>query len=183
MLRQQGIQRIEVIVRKEGGVGSGIVGAKEQNEDEKGSGRTWRTSVFGSERPEKIRRVVKTNLFHALGVAKQIGGLALEYYVGGQGYATGDEAYQDKVSRQVEILEDYTNFASSVVMGGLYGAWGGPIGAVLGVSMGALTSSASIGTKYARRQRDYTFKVFKQNNSIEYLRARASINLTNGRLR
>ena len=149
MLRQQGIQRIEVIVRKEGGAGSGTAGAKEQNEDEKGSGRTWRTSVYGSERPEKARRVVKTNVMHALGVIKQLGGYNLDYWIGGLGYATGDEAYQDKVSRQVEILEDYTNFASSTIMGGLYGAWGGPIGAVLG--MKKAVSSQSVLTLMCQR--------------------------------
>ena len=68
-------------------------------------------------------------------------------------------------------------------MGAVYGAWGGPIGAVLGATFGAISSATSIGVKYAGREREFNYKVFKENNAIEYQRARASINMTTGRLR
>ena len=68
-------------------------------------------------------------------------------------------------------------------MGAVYGAWGGPIGAILGATFGAISSGASTAVKYLGREREFNYKVFKENNSIEYQRARASINLTTGRLR
>lgn len=179
----QGTGKIEIIVRKEGGTGD--VGNKEQSADDVADNKktTWRTSVFGSENPNRIKRVLKTNATHFLAVSKQVTDLALEFVVGGIGYTNGDQALQEQVERKIEIIKDTTNFASSVAMGAVYGAWGGPIGSVLGATMGAVSSAASLMSKYANRQRDFNYKVFKENNSIEYQRARASINLTTGRLR
>ena len=183
MLYQQGTQRIEIIVRKEGGGGSSV-GAKETpTEDVGGKQTTWKTSVFGSENPNRIKRVIKTNTTHALAVSKQVVDLGIEYWISGLGYKNGDQAYQDRVSRRMEIVKDVTNVASSIAMGALYGSWGGPVGAVLGASFGAISSGISIATKYASRERDYDFKMFKEQNAVAYSRARAGINLTNGRLR
>ena len=80
-------------------------------------------------------------------------------------------------------MKDVTNIASSVGMGALYGSWGGPIGAVLGAAFGAVSSGVSTAVKYAGREREFNYKQFKENNAIEYQRARASISLTTGRLR
>lgn len=184
MLYQQGTQRIEIIVRKEGG-GVSETAAKETPTDEIGGNRetTWRTSVFGSENPNRIKRVIKTNTTHALAVSKQVVDLGIEYWVGGLGNKYGDQAYQENVQRQVEIVKDVTNVASSVAMGALYGAWGGPVGAALGAVFGAVASGVSIAVKYAGREREFNYKMFKEENAIEYQRARASINLTTGRLR
>lgn len=180
----QGSGKIEIIVRKDGG-GSSDVGAKEVAPDEMGGGKetTWRTSVFGSENKKRIKRVIKTNTTHALAITKQVIDLGFEYYVAGLGYKTGDQAYQDNVQRRVEIVKDVTNVASSIGMGALYGSWGGPIGAVLGATFGAVSTGASLASKYASRERDFNYKVFKEDNAIEYQRARASINKTTGRLR
>lgn len=183
MLYQQGTQRIEVIVRKEGG-GSADVGAKETDgEDVGGKETTWRTSVFGSEDPKRIKRVIKTNTTHALAVSKQVIDLGIEYWVGGLGMKYGDQAYQENVQRQFEIVKDVGGVASSTAMGAVYGAWGGPIGAILGAVFGLVSSSVSTAVKYSAREREFNFKTFKENTSIEYQRARASINLTTGRLR
>lgn len=184
MLYQQGTQRIEIVVRKEGS-GSAETNAKEKETDEIGGGKetTWRTSVFGSENPSRIKRVIKTNTTHALAVSKQVIDLGMEYWVSGLGYKTGDQSYQENVQRRFEIVKDVGGFASSVAMGAVYGAWGGPIGAVLGAAFGAISSATSIGVKYAGREREFNYKVFKENNAIEYQRARASINMTTGRLR
>lgn len=184
MLYQQGTQRIEVIVRKESG-GVSQTAAKETPTDEIGGGRetTWRTSVFGSENSNRIKRVIKTNTTHALAVSKQVVDLGIEYWVNGLGNKYGDQAMQEQVQRQVEIVKDVTNIASSIGMGALYGSWGGPIGAVLGAVFGAVTSGVSTAVKYAGREREFNYKMFKENNAIEYQRARASISLTTGRLR
>jgi hypothetical protein len=184
MLYQQGTQRIEIIVRKEGG-GTTETAARETPTDEIGGGRatTWRTSVFGSENPNRIKRVIKTNTTHSLAVSKQVIDLGIEYWVAGLGNKNGDQAMQEQVQRQVEVVKDVTNIASSIGMGALYGAWGGPIGAVLGALFGAVSSGVSTAVKYAGREREFNYKMFKENNAIEYQRARASINLTTGRLR
>ena len=182
MFYQKGTQRIEIIVRKEGG--SAQSNAKEtQAEDIGGKETTWRTSVFGSEDPRRIKRVIKTNTTHALAISKQVTDLGLEYWIAGLGNKYGDQSYQEQVSRKFEIVKDVGGFASSVAMGAVYGAWGGPIGAVLGATFGAISSAASIGVRDAGRKREFNYKVFKENNAIEYQRARASINMTTGRLR
>ena len=182
-LTQLGNQRIEIIVKKESGTSSQINAKETQAEDIGGRETTWRTSVFGSEDPRRIKRVIKTNTTHALAVSKQVIDLGMEYWVSGLGYKTGDQSYQENVQRRFEIVKDVGGFASSVAMGAVYGAWGGPIGAVLGATFGAISSATSIGVKYAGREREFNYKVFKENNSIEYQRARASINMTTGRLR
>lgn len=184
MLYQKGTQRIEIIVRKDT---SGGFGAKEgdsediSNGDRKGS--TFLGRLTGSENKQRQKRVLKTNATHALAVSKQITDLSIEYYISGLGYQNGDQALQGVIQRKVEIVKDVTNVASSVSMGALYGAWGGPIGSALGAVFGAASSLTSIGVKYAGRQRDFNYKIFKENNELEYQRARANINLTNGRLR
>ena len=180
----QGTGRIEVIVRKEGG-GASETGAKETPTDEVGGGKetTWRTSVFGSENPNRIKRIIKTNTTHALAVSKQVIDLGIEYWISGLGDKNGDQAYQDNVQRRFEVIKDVTNVASSIGMGALYGSWGGPIGAVLGAVFGAVSSGVSTATKYASRERDFNYKMFKENNAIDYKRARAGINQTTGRLR
>lgn len=184
MLYQQGTQRIEVIVRKESS-GASEQGAKEVSTDTVSGGgqSTWQTSVFGSDNPARIKRVLKTNATHALAITKQVVDLGIEYWVGGLGQRYGDQALQENIARQVEIGKDVTGFASSIGMGMLYGSWGGPIGAVLGGLFGAVSTGISTAVKYADRNRDFNYKVFKENNAIEYQRARASINLTTGRLR
>lgn len=184
-LYQQGTQRIEIIVRKESDGSS--VGAKTTEPESaggKGGGETtWKTAIFGSESPERIRRVIKTNTTHMIAVSKQVLGLAMEYRHAGISYKTGDQSLQDQVKRKVEVIEDASNVASSVAMGAVYGAWGGPIGSFLGAAMGLISSGASTIVKYRGREREFNYKVFKENNATEYKRARAHVNLTTGRLR
>lgn len=185
MLHQQGTQRIEVIVKKEGGGGSDIAAKETEAEDVGGkqSMPNWVSSVFGSTDPKRIKRIVKTNTTHALAVTKQVVDLGIEYWISGMAQRTGDQALQDNTQRTVEIFKDVTNVASSVSMGALYGSWGGPIGAVMGATFGAISTGISTSLKYASRERDFNYKMFKENNELEYQRARASINLTSGRLR
>lgn len=184
MLYQQGTQRIEIIVRKESS-GASEQGVKETSGDTISSGgeTTWRTSLLGSESPARIRRVIKTNATHVLAITKQGADLGIEFWVSGLGQRYGDQALQENVARQVEVAKDVTGLVSSVGMGALYGSWGGPIGAALGAFMGLVSTGISTAVKYANREREFNYKVFKENNAIEYQRARASINLTTGRLR
>lgn len=183
MLVQKGTQRIEIIVRKDS---NGETGAKETDAEEVGggNGKNAKVGTDGMTAAERRKhRIIKTNTTHAIATAKQIADLTLEYYHSGIGLRHGDQALQDQVQRKTEIVKDVSGFASSVAMGAVYGSWGGPIGTVLGAVFGAATTAASIGVKYASRQREFNFKVFKENNAIEYKKARAGINLTTGRLR
>ena len=118
-----------------------------------------------------------------MAVSKQVVDLGIEYWIAGIGNKYGDQAYQDNVQRKFEIVKDVTNVASSIGMGALYGSWGGPIGTVLGAVFGAVSSGVSTAVKYAGREREFNYKMFKENNAIEYKKARAGINLTTGRLR
>lgn len=181
MLYQQGTQRIEIIVRKDSGAGQ--EGAKENETENVSANGTENETPSGNGLNARQKRIIKTNLTHTLAVAKQVIDLGIEYYISGIGQRNGDQALQEQVSRKVEIVKDTTNFASSVGMGALYGSWGGPIGAVLGATFGAVSTGASLLSKYKGRERDYDYKVFKENNAIEYQRSRANINLTTGRLR
>ena len=185
MLYQTGTQRIEVVVRKESG---GIVGAKqEQAENVGGQGGDGKKSLWaaltGSSDPNRQYRVAKTNLTHMVAMAKQIGFQAYTYRMTGVGMRSGDQALQESCMRQLEIYKDVTGVASSVVMGAVYGSWGGSLGTIIGVGLGAIGSGISTALKYANRDREFNFKRFKEDNAIEYRRARANINLTTGRLR
>lgn len=181
MYYQQGTQRIEVIVRKEGGGGQD--GAKEVDTENVSSTGTQNTTQTSGGLNNRQKRIIKTNLTHALAITKQVMDLGFEYWIGGLGQQYGDQSMQDLVSRNMEILKDTTGFASSVAMGALYGSWGGMPGLILGMTFGAISSAASTGVKYSTRQREFNYKIFKENNAIEYQRARASISLTTGRLR
>lgn len=179
MLKQQS-QKIEVIVRKEGGAGA--KNAKETDTENIGSQNVEQsTSTGGLSR--RTKRFIQVNSAHAFAVAKQALNTATSWIVGSLGQKNGDEDYQDRVSRQVEILQDVGNFATSVAMGAGYGAIGGPVGMALGAGFAAVSSAISIGNKYMTRRRDFNYKMFKENNAVEYKRARANINLTTGRLR
>lgn len=181
-LTQLGNQRIEIIVKKDGGSFS-QTNAKEKETDNIGGENEEYSFWLGTANRDRKKRVIKTNTTHGLAVLKQGLDLGIEYTIAGLGDKYGDQSYQEQVSRQFEIVKDVTGFASSVGMGALYGSWGGPIGAVLGATFAAASTATSIGVKYMGRRREFNYKVFKENNSIEYQRARASINMTTGRLR
>ena len=177
MLYQKGTQRIEVIVRKESG---GVTGGRTIDADEVENPTDTDT---GTTTGSTSNRFLRTNITHGFATARQVGLLGVNYWIQGIGNYTGDQAYQQLVDREVEIYKDVTGFASSVAMGALYGSAGRLPGAVLGALFAAAGSGASLGVKYASRERDFNYKVFKENNAIEYQRARASISLTAGRLR
>ena len=128
-------------------------------------------------------RFIRINTQHGLRVLRQFGTAGMSFYVGGLGNKYGDQAYQEQVERQMEIFNDVSGFLGSTAMGALSGVQGGPWGIAIGALAGAASSAISIGEKYATRERDFNYKIFKENNAIEYQRARASISLTTGRLR
>lgn len=185
-LYQQGTQRIEIIVRKD--ISDSDNGAKEvDTENVTASNAETSTATTsgsgGGMSSYRKARMIKSNTLHGLTVMKQVGETALNYYVSGLGDRYGDEALQARAERVVEVVTDVTGFASSIAMGVAMGSWGGPVGMLVGGLTAGISSATSTGAKYAARRRDFGYKIFKENNSIEYRRARASINYTTGRLR
>lgn len=186
MLYQQGTQRIEVIIRKETGGGvSGGAGAKETDADKTiGTGGEESENLeTGAGMNSRTKRIVRANIQHALAVTKQTIDLVVDYWASGIGLKSGDQALQDRAERKIEQVKDVTSFAYSVSMGAMSGVWAGPVGIILGTTMSALTSGATLFSKYSGRQREYDYKIFKEESSIEYQRARAGTDWTNGRLR
>jgi hypothetical protein len=177
MLYQKGTQRIEVIVRKDA-TESGAM-EKEVSDQKQSVGSNGKKSASDRRR----KRIIVTNTTHALSAIKQISSLSLQYYVSGIGIRSGDQAMQDQVGRTLEKITDTTNVASNVARGMVFGAWGGIVGIAVGALTAAATSAASLGVKYGGRGREYNFKIFKENNAIEYNRARSGTNIFNGRLR
>lgn len=177
-LTEKGTQRIEIIVRKAGGMDS--AGAKEKEADEANAEKGKNEDGQGTKRSKTWWR---TQITHGAAVLKQMSTQWFNYAVAGIGNKYGDQALQQQVERNIEQMTDVTNVATSVAMGATYGAAGGPLGSALGAfMMGAQTVSSTV-LKYKTRDRDYDMKLYKENNAIEYKRARAQINLTTGRLR
>lgn len=179
ILYQQGTQRIEVVVRKE--VSGGQQGAKEKDTEEISSNDKGQEENGGVS--TEAKRLSRTTTLHLLTTAKQVANSTLDYIVSGIGLESGDQALQEQVSRQVEIYKDASGVAMSVGMGALGMSWAGPWGWLIGGSLGAISSSTSLFFKYRSREREYNYNIFKENNAIQYQRARANINLTTGRLR
>lgn len=177
MLYKQGTQRIEVIVRREGSGGSVSKGAKEKDPN---------APPIDEEESERVEYRKALTGFTGQKVAaltKQVLREAVNYYVSGQGLYNGDQALQQQIDRQMEILQDGIGLAQNVAMGAASGAFLGVPGMIVGGLAGAATSAISIGARTAHRRREYNYEVFRENNAIEYSRARAMINLTTGRLR
>lgn len=182
-LTARGTQRIEIIVRKS--VSGGQEGAKEAQTDEASVQKDQQdenenATGTKSAHSKSWWRVQST---HLVGVAIQGARLGLQYHLAGIGYKTGDASLQAQVERQVEQITDMTSLLTSFGMGLTYGATGGPAGALAGAFMATGQTAMSLVSKYATRKRDYDMTIFKENNAIEYKRARAQINLTTGRLR
>ena len=136
--------------------------------------------------PTRKSRAIRTLTTHALSSSITIAFQGANYAVGGSGIYTGDESFQNYQQRQIEIVQDVQNVASSVGLNAMYGliySGGNPLIGSINAGLGAMTSLTSKYVKYAARHREYNYKVFKENNAIEYNRSRANINLTNGRLR
>lgn len=181
MLYQQGTQRIEIIVRKD--AGASTQGANEKDADQTADGQTSSTASATSSSSSQSKRFLKVNITHGIAVAKQITDASIQYAIQGIGNKYGDQALQENIEQRFDIAKDVLGSASSVAMGALYGSAGGPLGALLGGIFGLVSSATSLGFKYAGKEREFDYKQFKENNAIEYQRARASISLTTGRLR
>lgn len=97
---------------------------------------------------------------------------------------TGDSSYQDYSRRQTEILEDTARVATNTITATLSGAMiGGPVGASIAFASSALTQSLSYMQKYETRNINTAIQNWKDTQSINYNKARAGVDLTDGRSR
>lgn len=178
-------QKIEVIVRKED-TSAATAGANDTSAEETTSGTsagasgagTYAGSYAASGKVNK--RIIGTKVLSA-GIASTR--LGINYYFGGVGYRNGDAAQQEAVQRNVELIEEGAGILLSIGIGATYGVRGGPIGMVVGALAATATTATSLAVKYLNKEREYNIKVFKEENAIEYRRARANLSLTTGRLR
>lgn len=116
-------------------------------------------------------------------VASQLVKQTANYYIADIGRKNGDSNYQSVINRQIEIASDTLSVGSSMLSGAAAGSMFGPVGAGIGLVVGAVSSAASMGFKYAERQRAYEHEIFKDNNSQAYNLARTSFQGFTGRLR
>lgn len=184
-LYQQGTRRIEIIVRKESGAAE--VGTKEKETEQVSSEQSSETQSNQVRGMAAFNRNFSQRLIimHGLRTMNHALKTSINYVASGIGQRNGDQALQEQVERNVEIMSDIGSIATSTLSGVFMGAkvGGGVPGAIAGGVIGLASSSFNTATKYMDRERDFNYKVFKENNSIEYNRARASISLTTGRLR
>lgn len=180
MAYEQKRQRFEIVVTKENGV---AMSSKEPSNSPKKENNTPTKSGLTE---KQFNRMVRVNATKSLATGLQVIGQSANYIVGGVGISGGDSNYQDVIERKIEIARDVVNPVKSATMGAFYGfvgSGGNPIGAILGATLNVIPNLTSTTYKYAQRERQYKVDMFKQNNIIEYNRARAGVNLVTGRLR
>lgn len=168
-------ENITVIVRKDGGTGTAPTqqqGAKENSpsgkQDEKNN-NSFSLLLGKSNEPSATISHVGNFIVSTIKDYVQIENSFISA-------RNGDKALQEQVDRRVEIITERANVMVSTITGF---AAGGAVGAALALAGSAI----SLKKKYAGRQRNYDIQIFKENNNIQYMRARAGINLTTGRLR
>ena len=90
MLYQQNTQRIEIIIRKDTIAMDATTDTDKVSSQDGGGADTPESQGGTSSRKKKL---LLTNLTHALSTTKMVADLAVEYEIGGLGYKTGDQAY------------------------------------------------------------------------------------------
>lgn len=170
----QGATRVEVIVRKDDGVSDEKQpqGARTGNGGDSG-GATSKSSFNRLATGGKNQKAMADFYAQmAFNNAKKIIG----FYTSTAGDRNGDKALQLIVDRQVEIADDTLSSLLTIGMTGIkFG--------LIGLAVSSVAVGTGLVTKYAARKREYDVQIFKENQNIQYMRARAGINLTNGRLR
>ncbi len=95
-----------------------------------------------------------------------------------------DVNYQASMRRKQELVQDIANPVTSITNSTLSGAMiAGPVGALVGLVTSSVGSIVSLANKYESRNIDYAVKIWKEEQSVNYNKARAGIDLTDGRSR
>lgn len=104
--------------------------------------------------------------------------------IGQLSYVTGDTNYQAIVQRNSEAKTDVINGVSNVALATASGLLiGGPVGAAFALAGTAIQQSMSYAYKYENRNIQNAISSWKENQSVNYNKARAGVDLTDGRTR
>ena len=104
--------------------------------------------------------------------------------IGQLAYVTGDTNYQASVQREAEVIGDTANSITNVGLATASGAMiGGPLGAAFALASSAISQSISLAYKYENRNIQNAISTWKENQSVNYNKARAGVDLSDGRTR
>lgn len=118
-----------------------------------------------------------------LRVGSKIVSQTANYYLSDIGRRNGDSNYQAIINRQIEAVTDPLSIVGGSLSGAAAGSMFGPIGAGVGALIGLISSSVSLGFKYAEKERTYQHTLFEENNNQAYRLSRANFSIYTGRLR
>lgn len=104
--------------------------------------------------------------------------------VGQLGNITGDSNYQASLQRKNDIINDYASSSFNVVSATISGAMiGGVVGGVAALITSGIGTTISLANKYESRNIENVLSAWKENQSVNYNKARAGVDLTDGRTR
>jgi hypothetical protein len=180
MIYQQNKQTLYVVVRGEGVTSGGNV---EKTTDKSPKEEAEETKQETSKNKKTSNRVKMITATHAIATIYGIGVAGYNYAMGDIAGTTGDKNFGDIVKRNSETSKDVVDVLIATTMGAYYGSRGGVVAGFVTAGLSFATATASKVNKYLVRDREYNIETFKMDNEINYVRSRANINLTNGRLR
>lgn len=142
---------------------------------------------YNSTIKNKVKQTTSQTTFFAIqqgvNLATQLGKEFIDYYVSDIGRANGDSNYQAIVNRKIEKVTDALSIGQGALSGAAMGAAAGLVGAIIGAVVGVVASGASLGFKYAKREREYQHEMFKENTSQAYQLSRTNYSAYTGRVR
>jgi hypothetical protein len=97
---------------------------------------------------------------------------------------TGDTNYQAVVQRNFETATDVLNGVTNTALATASGFMiGGPLGAAFALASTSIQQGMSYAYKYENRNIQNSISSWKENQSVNYNKARAGVDLTDGRTR
>lgn len=184
LFKQSG--KIEIIIRK-ADYDANTAGANEQGTNETPNGENKKEVKNKSRNALGLtRQQTKLHLVHAVQTARHLGLTAINLAMNDKARQTGDSALQAKAERQIELAKDVANplvNAGTAFTAGTIGTGGNIMAGAISAVLSLVNTTTTTWAKYEERRRAYNYKVAKENNAIEYKRARANVNLVTGRLR
>lgn len=176
--------RIEIIVRKDDT--SSMVGANEQDTNQSPNANKTESISKSKKFLGMNGKQAKLLTAHTLTTAQHYFYTFTSMHNTNQGRIYGDQALQAITERNMEIMKDVVNPALSIIGSGAGAALatgGNPVAVAISMGFAAVNTGLTLYRKYEERAREYNYKVAKENNAIEYKRARANVNWVNGRMR
>lgn len=115
-----------------------------------------------------------------VGIGIQLLKNVVNYKMSGIQYETGDSNYAAQVQEAYGDTMNLIGYGASIIGGGTAGAVFGPIGAVVGASVAAISGGINMGYKYIEETRKFNYSIWEDTIKVDYNKARANINLYGG---